>query len=221
MTWKTRQLRQVQAAKGAAASSRQTRASDGRFAAEGNEAIWHAVGGARCRQHAGTSVTPTSAPSGRKQRGIGDGKGEGQGACPIRPAEGAVLEAGGGPECKRNAEDGEGFGERLGGVDGGKGTQGREPKRGVESTVSRRGWTDAMREEGQQYAADKFDRDLEAGGSVVVLHAEEPEAGGEKEWISGQADQRGDARCPGCRRERSARGGAGFLPCRRRVPSRR
>ena len=179
-TWKTRQLRAVHAAKGANASRAQTTAMVAfRFGA--TDRVWFR--GQKSR--AGARAIATSAPSGRRSAAKVTASVKVSAKRPGDP----LLKSHCRPESERDGKESRTLGERIGGIDRGKGAKDCEPERGVCRTgyVARR--RNATGNVGEQQTAGKLHCNLQGDDGCVVPYPEEFEAGGKKERIARQADK--------------------------------
>ena len=100
-----------------------------------------------------------------------------------------------GAKAQRDAEDGEGFGQRGGDVIGGEGAERRQQQRDPAGA-----WpADLRRQAGNEQAGAEVDERLQVQHGVIVCHAEDSKAEGQKCRVAGQAHQcglnGGQARC--------------------------
>ena len=119
-----------------------------------------------------------------------DGRGDGGGRDPQPAVEVApsVLPAGKPVEGQRDRRQRKGFCKRRRDVVCGKWTECREPKHNQRRAAAK----EASGQRAGQAAGHEVGGDLSVHHGAVVFHAEDAEAGCEKERVAGQPDQGGD-----------------------------
>jgi len=134
-------------------------------------------------QESGAEGDSEQGPIGAEEGCVADGEGEGGNPNWRGFGEDSDQRV----EAEGDAEYGEAFGERGGGVIGGERAECGEP----ESNHGGATVPDAGDEGGDEQAGGEVDGDLHEHGGVVMLHAEEGEAESEEEWVAGEADEGG------------------------------
>ena len=89
-------------------------------------------------------------------------------------------------KAQRDAEDGEGFGQRSSGVIGGEGAERRQDQRTPAGALDRR----FCRQAGNEQASPQIDDRLQVQHGVIVRHAKDSKTEGQKRRVAGQAHQR-------------------------------